>query len=74
MKTVEFVRKILLNLRERLRQKFKKETVEFFQKIPLHSRERLNSKSKKKHNPSRTSAFKSQRVEYQTNHKLLDHC
>ena len=74
MKTVEFVRKILLNLRERLRQKFKKETVEFFQKIPLHSRERLNSKSKKKYNCSRTSAFKSQRVEYQTSHKLLHHC
>ena len=74
MNSVEFVRKILLNLHERLIQKFKKETVEFVKKIPLHSRERLDSKSKKKHNPSRTSAFKSQRVEYQTNHKLLDHC
>ena len=74
MKTVEFVRKIPLNLREILRQKFKKETVEFVNKIPLHSRERLNSKSKKRYNHSRTSAFKNQRVEYRNNQKLLHHC
>ena len=74
MKTVELVGKIPLNLRQRLRQKFKKETVEFVKKIPLNPRERLNSKSNKKYNRSRPPAFKSQKIEYQTNQKLLHHC